>query len=144
MMIASLVDSFIQNPTESILEQCTKEQFLKISEHYEVDIPDRKLKETVKACLKRCLIEAGVLCVQPTSSSLPSIEVRPGTLTFEQQRELLQPQLKQQLELERLRTEKEVKNLNYQRQDRACKIRCAAVLVRAGKGGQAARFVQSR
>ncbi len=106
--MSSLVETFIQNPSEAILEQCTKEQLLKISEHYEVDIPDRKLKETVKTCLKCCLIEAGILSLQPASASVASIEVTSGTLTFEQQKELLQLQLKQQLELERLRFEKEV------------------------------------
>ena len=106
--MASLVESFIQDPSESLLEQCTKEQLLRIAEHYEVDISDRKLKESVKACLRDGLFEAGVLGRQQVSSPVFSVVPNPGTLTFEQQKELLQLQLKQQLELERLKFEKEV------------------------------------
>ena len=106
--MASLVESFIQEPSQALLEQCTKEQLLRIAEHYEVDIPDKKLKESVKTCLRDGLFEAGVLCWQPVSSPVTSVVPNPGALTFEQQKELLQLQLKQQLELERLKFEKEV------------------------------------
>lgn len=86
------MESFIQDPSDSLLEQCTNEQLLRIAEHYEVDIANKKLKEDGgEKGLKDCLFEAEVLCLQPVSS--------PGTLTFEQQKELLQFQLKQQLEI---------------------------------------------
>ena len=42
LRMASLVESFTQDPSESLLEQCTKEQLLRIAEHYGIDIPDKK------------------------------------------------------------------------------------------------------
>lgn len=83
--MASLVQDFIQDPSESLLGQCTKEQLLRIAEHYGVSILDKKLKESVKAGLKDGLFEAGVLYRQPGSSSVASMVPSPGTLTFEQQ-----------------------------------------------------------
>ena len=45
--MTSFIDNFVQNPSESLLEQCTKDQLLKIAEHYGVDVVDKKLKESV-------------------------------------------------------------------------------------------------
>lgn len=43
--MASLVESFIQDPSASLLDQCTKDQLFKIAEYYEVEIVDKKLNE---------------------------------------------------------------------------------------------------
>ena len=86
------MESFIQDPSESLLEQCTREQLLKIAERYKIDISDKKLKESVTTYLKDDLFEAGVLCRQPVGS--PVTNMMPTTLTFGQQKELLQLQLK--------------------------------------------------
>lgn len=94
--MATLVESFIQDPTESLLDQHTKEQLLKVAEHYDIEIADKKLKESVKTCLKEGLFEAGVLRQQEVSSPVTGVVLSPGNLTFEQEKELLQLQLKQQ------------------------------------------------
>lgn len=92
--MASILQNFIQSPSELALDLCTKEQLIEIAEHYDIEIGDKKLKEIVRADLKQGLMEAGILGSQGASCQ-PS----PPVLTFEQQRELLQ----MQLELERLR-----------------------------------------
>ena len=38
---ASNVDEFIRFPSEELLELCTKEQLLKIADHYQVEISDK-------------------------------------------------------------------------------------------------------
>ena len=68
---------------------------------------DKKLKETVKTCLKEGLFEKGILCRQPVVSPVVSL-AGVGTLTFEQQKELLELQLRQQVELDTLRFDKEI------------------------------------
>uniref|UniRef100_A0A8D0AC21 CCHC-type domain-containing protein n=1 Tax=Sander lucioperca TaxID=283035 RepID=A0A8D0AC21_SANLU len=82
--MSSILSSFVQAPSEVALELCTKEQLIEIADHYQIEIADKKLKETVKARLKQGLREEGVL--------------RGQSLTFEQQREL-----QMQLEIARLR-----------------------------------------
>lgn len=95
-----ILNSFVQSPSELALELCNKEQLIEIAEHYRIRIVDKKLKETVKEEVKKGLMDLKVLCDQPVASASASFEPSPTTLTFEQQRELLQ----MQLELERLRS----------------------------------------
>lgn len=40
------------SPSEKVLDLCTKEQLLKIADHYDVDVGDKCLKDRVKAILK--------------------------------------------------------------------------------------------
>lgn len=86
------------------MDQCTKGQLLKVAEHYDIEIADTRSKKSVKACLKGGLVKAGVLCQQEVNSPVTGVVPNPGNLTFEQQKELLQLQL----EVERLRGEKEL------------------------------------
>ena len=67
---------------------CTKEQFIEIAEHYQIEIVAKK-KLTVKTRLKQGLGEMGVFWGQSASSQGASFQSSPS-LTFEQQRELLQ------------------------------------------------------
>jgi len=48
------VEDFVASPSEELLDNCTKEQLIKIAEHYaiEIDSNDKKLKENLKAVLK--------------------------------------------------------------------------------------------
>lgn len=55
VLMATLGESFIQDPAESLLDQCTKEQLLKVAEHCDIEIADKKIKESVKTCLKEGL-----------------------------------------------------------------------------------------
>lgn len=79
------VVSFVQCPSEELLNSCTKEQLV---EYYEVNIGDKWLKEEVKGLLKTTLVEKGVLpaTVQAVDDSVVS---HPVVLTFEQQNKLL-------------------------------------------------------
>jgi len=59
--MSSTLISFVKVPSEVALDLCT-EQLIEIAEHYQIEIVDKKLKETVNAVLKQSLKEIGVLC----------------------------------------------------------------------------------
>lgn len=42
----SIVDCFSQEPLETLLEQCTKEQLLKMTDHYNIEIGANRQKDT--------------------------------------------------------------------------------------------------
>jgi len=49
-------------PSEEALEKCTKEQLLKIAEHYSIVVAgDKRIKENIKMTVKAELIERGVI-----------------------------------------------------------------------------------
>lgn len=52
-------------PSEEALEKHTKEQLLKLADHYLVAVMDRKRKEDIKTALKLKLGELGVLTSGP-------------------------------------------------------------------------------
>ena len=100
--------AFVESPSEKFLDQCTRDQLVKIAEYYEVDVGDKRLKETVRANLKVNLTKMNVLgTVEAAAASggtedlSPPVIVGPGAagLTFEQQKELLV--LRMQLEREK-------------------------------------------
>lgn len=93
---------------QKFLDQCTRDQLVKIAEYYEVDVGDKRVKETVRANLKVNLMKMNVLgTVEAAAASggtedlSPPVIVSPGAagLTFEQQKELLV--LRMQLEREK-------------------------------------------
>lgn len=49
------------------LDRGTKVQLLKIADHYDVEIGDKRLKDTVKSILKAILYEMDVLPDKPTA-----------------------------------------------------------------------------
>ncbi|KAL7396595.1 hypothetical protein ABVT39_008360, partial [Epinephelus coioides] len=115
-------------PSEEALERCTKEQLIKLADHYSVDVGDRKLKGEIKVALKIKLVELGIFRSVPVPLAPPavSLPVQVQGLTFEQQKELLLLQMehdkikfemeaKKQLELEVIRqqTEKVKLELGY-------------------------------
>ncbi len=55
------VEEFISSPSEELLDLCTKEQLLKIAEHYDIDVSSNMLKERQKAILRSNLIERNIL-----------------------------------------------------------------------------------
>ncbi|XP_050923269.1 uncharacterized protein LOC127139346, partial [Lates calcarifer] len=108
-----LVEEFLKVPTEELLERCSREQLVRIAEHFKMDVGDKRLKENMRNILKENLLEVGVLsqqipAVAPGLDSFgvaASGEARGSTvLTFEQQRELLLLQMEmKKLELEERR-----------------------------------------
>lgn len=97
-IMAELSD-FVEAPSEEFIDECTKEQLLKIAAHYKVDIPDKRLKDNVKSILKANLSAMGVLAVgsdqslDPTNTAGLSPPLATGGLTIEQQKEMLMLQL---------------------------------------------------
>lgn len=45
----SVVDEFLASPSYALLEQCSKEQLIKIAEHYSISLTsdDKRLKESL-------------------------------------------------------------------------------------------------
>ena len=46
-----IVGAFVAAPSERFLDQCTKEQLVKIAEFYNYEVGDKRVKESVKANL---------------------------------------------------------------------------------------------
>lgn len=59
--MSSLVEDFVQSPSEELPDQCNKEQLLKIAEHFEIEIPHTRLNDTVKTVLKNRLANIEIL-----------------------------------------------------------------------------------
>ncbi|CAG5925684.1 unnamed protein product, partial [Menidia menidia] len=85
------VDEFLREPSEEGLERCTREQLLKIAEHFQLEVGDKRSKDNIRAIIKANLTDSGVLGptkLQATSTWLDAAAVD-TSLTFEQKRELL-------------------------------------------------------
>uniref|UniRef100_A0A671UNG2 SCAN box domain-containing protein n=1 Tax=Sparus aurata TaxID=8175 RepID=A0A671UNG2_SPAAU len=109
------VTGFIQSPSDELLNSCTKEQLLKLIEHYDIDIGEKRLKEEIKGSLRAALIENGVL--QSPSGNVAFVGSTAVALTFEQQKELLLLQMERDklgIEKERLRRSLEKEKLELQ------------------------------
>lgn len=59
--MASVAEECVDSSSLALLDQCTKEQLLLIAENCELEIPDKKLKESVKFSLRAGLMEKGIL-----------------------------------------------------------------------------------
>lgn len=102
------ISDFVKAPSEDFLNKCTKEQLLKIADHFEIDISDRRLKDTVKSILTANLTEMGVLAgepVCPPEAGFSPPFIATSNFTFEQQKEVLKLQLEhdkmRQVEIEK-------------------------------------------
>lgn len=59
--MGNIADS-VETPSEDFLEKCSKEQLLKIAEHYKIEIDGKRLKDTVEEVISKAnLVEMGVL-----------------------------------------------------------------------------------
>lgn len=54
------VKDFLKAPAEEVLDCFTKEQLMKVADHFEMDVGDRRIKDNIKAILKANLFEDGV------------------------------------------------------------------------------------
>ncbi|KAK0137877.1 hypothetical protein N1851_025923 [Merluccius polli] len=91
------LEEFLRAPSEELLERCSREQLVRIAEHFKMDVGDKRLKEKVKNILKENLLEAGVFQpklyaggsgVDTADVSVSEVGVSTG-LTLEQRKELL-------------------------------------------------------
>lgn len=97
--VMTTLEEFLRAPSEELLERCSREQLVRIAEHFRMDVSDRRLKENVKNILKENLLEAGVLQpkldaggsgVETADVSVSEVgEYWSTGLTFEQRKELL-------------------------------------------------------
>ena len=84
-------EAFMAAPSEEALDKCTKEQLLKLSDHYSVAVIGRRRKDDIKIALRSKLVELGVLTSGPVPASPPTVGMSFQTrgLTLKQQKELL-------------------------------------------------------
>lgn len=59
--MANIVEDFVQSPSEELLEQCTKEQLIKIAQNYSIEVEPKRTKENLRSIIKANLQECGVL-----------------------------------------------------------------------------------
>ena len=87
------VEEFAAAPSHEALDQCSKDQLLKIAEHYELQISSSFAKDKVKAIVRSNLAESGVLpgAEKTATSSFASVSME--GLSFEQRKELLRLQI---------------------------------------------------
>ncbi len=106
----------MQNPSEDLLEACTKDQLRKVAEHFDIELPSQGRKDRLLCVIKESLVQSGVLFAAVKESDTRSVVTpqssfteqamkleRPVaeagvSLTFEQQKELLTLQHKLTLE----------------------------------------------
>ena len=85
------VEDFVAAPSEQALDSFTKDQLLRVAEHYNIDVPDKRLKERVKSILKANLVDMRVL--EETLISEEEVANESASqLTFGQRVELLKLQ----------------------------------------------------
>uniref|UniRef100_A0A8C1I8K6 Gypsy retrotransposon integrase-like protein 1 n=1 Tax=Cyprinus carpio TaxID=7962 RepID=A0A8C1I8K6_CYPCA len=105
--MSNLVEDFIVSPSEALLELFTKDQLFKIADHYEIELEDKRLKEsTIRETIKTKLIEQAILIEMSDTATASQSKPPVNLLTFEQQERLLLLQLEQErvkLEMERER-----------------------------------------
>jgi len=95
MVMDEIVEAFVAS--EALLDESTRYQLVKIAAHYNVDVGDKRVKETVKANFKLTLFKMNVLSAglaasvsAGTEGATPPLVLGLGAgLSFEQQKELL-------------------------------------------------------
>ena len=104
------VEDFVGDPSEQTLDNFTKDQLLRVAEHYKIAVPDKRLKETIKSILKANLVDMGILeesLIEKTlvpeedlSGGANGFKMPTAQLTFEQQVELLKLQADKELQVD--------------------------------------------
>ena len=101
--MTSSVQEFVNAPSESLLNDLTKDQLLELAEYYEINLmsQDKRLKDQVKTLVKTELIERGILEAKSSEDELTFVSATSTQphLTFEQQKQLLiiQTEMKEKL-----------------------------------------------
>lgn len=106
----------MKTPSDSFLDSCTKEQLLKIADHYKIEISDKRLKDIIKSILRANVYDmnvlpaaAGAAGVVKNAAGLSSpVGQSSIALSFEQQRELLLLQMEHEKLKHKVQVEKEL------------------------------------
>lgn len=112
------VEEFLRNPSEDLLEACTKDQLSEVAKHFGIELPSQGHKDSLLCVIKESLVQSGVLLTAVKESDTCSVVTpqssfteqamkfeRPVaeagvSLSFEQQKELFMLQHKLTLEHE--------------------------------------------
>lgn len=111
--MTTIVEEFIESPSCELLEQCTKEQLLKLAQHYTLVVDARRAKDTIMSIVKTNLQEQGVL---KTELGKSDISTSLSGLTFEQPKELLMMKLEHEQQLERMKYKTEQMKMEVEQQ----------------------------
>ena len=109
----SVVEEFIESPSEVLLLNCTKDQLVEIAEHYDISLTtdDRRLKETLFKAVVVGLVGKAILPESEESPvSHPAAEVSVASSSLEYELKLREYKLEEhklQLEAAKLRVERE-------------------------------------
>lgn len=57
----SAVEELVQNPSEVLLDACSKDQLLKVAWHFEIEITIHGYKDCILGIVKESLVQLGVL-----------------------------------------------------------------------------------
>ena len=125
--MSSLVESFIQTPSVSVLDKCTKDQLVKIADYYNIEIPDKRTKVRIKLFLVDNLMAQQVLPDEevPSEDDVQNeanaqdgktFSFSSGHLSFEQQKELLEIKLKHEKEMEIMKQKTELLRLELEQE----------------------------
>lgn len=96
-----------------MLEQCNKEQLIKIAQHYSIEVEQKRTKENLKNIIKANLQESGVLMDGKDENG---VSTSMTGLTVELLRELLLLKLDHEKELEKMKYKKEQLKLDLEMQ----------------------------
>lgn len=55
------VEDFLKAPSEDFLDRCTCDHLLRIADHFNLDIGDKRNKDSIKAIVKANLTESGII-----------------------------------------------------------------------------------
>ena len=124
----SLVEDFIRTPSVSLLDKCTKEQLLRIAEHYKIEVQDKRVKVKVKIFLMDSLVTQAVLPEEADTSEDEAEEGKKvlfssAPLSFEQQKELLEMKLQHEKEMEQIKQKTELLKLELEQEKLKMSVR---------------------
>lgn len=104
------ISAFLEEPSEQFLDRCSNDHLVKIVNHYELEVGDRRVKKIIKANLKVYLYTNKVLsCKDVTGVSAdvgdpcPPVQDPVVGLSFEQRKELLLLETERLVSLEKKR-----------------------------------------
>lgn len=114
--MATVVEEFVSSPDQKLLDQCTKDQLLKLAQHYKMTVDARRTRETIQSILQANLQDEGVLVADVGKSG---VTTSGSGLTFEQQKELLMLERNKELEKIKYQLEQEI-----ELEKMKCKMEC--------------------
>ncbi|KAK0155661.1 Retrovirus-related Pol polyprotein from transposon 412 [Merluccius polli] len=140
----SVVEQFIQSPSDVLLDMCTKEQLVQVADHYSVSLTseDKRLKETLLKAVVDGLIAKDILSVQeeppgsPLSANASEISehelklrqysLQERQLQFEaaklraesESRVIQEKEIDKEIQLMKLKVELDLKKLEFEAQEK--------------------------